>query len=141
MKVARESLVHIAARICLDAHAGQTDRSGVPYWLHPFTVAEMVEGDDAKCVAYLHDVVEDTPYTLHMLRDLGLDGEVVQAVDCLTRRDGETYTEYIERVKGNRLARIVKIADLTHNLNPDRSHGLPDSLRGRYEKALAQLSA
>ena len=92
--------------------------------------------------ALLHDVVEDTYVTLDDLRDRGYSDEVVAAVDILTRRSGEPYSIYIERVSTNELARRVKLADLRHNLQPDRVKLLGnDTLVKRYEKALRQLSS
>lgn len=76
------------------------------------------------------------------MRDRGYSDEVVAAVDILTRRSGEPYSTYIERVSTSELARRVKLADLRHNLQPDRVKLLGnDTLVKRYEKALRQLSS
>ncbi len=127
-----------AREICMERHAGQVDKAGEPYYLHPFAVADAVDGEEAKAVAYLHDVVEDTDATPEWLAAQGFPANVVEAVDCITRRDGEPYGDYIARVARNGLARAVKMADLKHNLDPSR-RGATDSMRERYAKALAML--
>ena len=102
------------------AHAGQFDKAGKPYIFHPCTVAAMVKTEEEKTVAWLHDVVEDTPVTLDELRGHGFPEPVVAAVDVLTKRSGMEYGEYIRRVKQNPLALTVKIADMTHNMDLSR---------------------
>ena len=92
-------------------------------------------------VALLHDVVEDTPITLDDLRDKGYSDEIIVAIDALTRRTDETYSAYIERLSNNKLARRVKIADLQHNLDPERTKMLDNaSLQNRYRNALQKLT-
>ena len=81
----------------------------------------------------LHDLVEDTPYTLQDLRDRGYPEAVVEAVDCLTWREGESYGQFLGRVKGNRVARRVKIADLEDNMDLRR-------LRALGEKDVARMN-
>lgn len=127
-----------AREICMKKHAGQVDKAGEPYYLHPSAVADAVDGEDAKAVAYLHDVVEDTDATPEWLTVQGFPANVVEAVDCITRRNGEPYEDYIARVACNGLARAVKMADLRHNLDPSR-HGATDSMREKYAKALVML--
>lgn len=85
--------------IAEDAHKGQVDKAGVDYIQHPLFVASLVEGELAKTVALLHDVVEDSDWTLEDLRMEGLPEEVVQAVGILTKKRNENYEEYILRVK------------------------------------------
>ena len=102
-------------RFVEEVHHGQYDKLGVPYVLHPVAVAEQMTTEKEILVALLHDVVEDTSVTLDDLRDRGYSDEVVAAVDILTRRSGEPYSTYIERVSTNELARRVKLADLRHN--------------------------
>ena len=110
MKFAKEALA-----FAVEAHKGQKDKGKKPYIYHPIYVAEHVEGDIAKSVAYLHDVVEDTKYTLEDLRNAGFSDEIVDAVDVLTKREGMPYEKYIEKVAKNPLATTVKLADLEHN--------------------------
>lgn len=100
-----------------EAHRGQVDRAGHPYILHPLRLMCNVESDTERIIAVLHDVIEDTDYTLDDLRQRGYSEEIVEAVDCLSRRDDETYEEFIQRIKPNRLARRVKLADLRDNMD------------------------
>lgn len=131
----------IAKAIAEEAHAGQLDKGGFPYINHPATVAGALTGDLQRAVGWLHDVVEDTEWTLDDLRARGVDESVVQAVDVLTRRKGsETYSEYIERVSHNEMAVKTKIADLWNNSDPARwRRGMNPSLRKRYKRALEFL--
>ena len=133
-------MVEKARLLCKEKHLGQVDKEGKPYYLHPFAVARAVEGEEAKAVAYLHDVVEDTDTTLDDLRLYGFTPEVVEAVGAITREEGEDYFDYIERVRGNELARVVKLADLAHNTDPSR-RGATEQMRARYERAKAMLKA
>ncbi len=132
-----------ALEIAEDAHKGQVDKAGVDYIQHPLFVASLVEGELAKTVALLHDVVEDSDWTLEDLRKEGLPEEVVQAVGILTKKRNENYEEYILRVKQNPLARQVKLADLKHNSDLSRLANVTDRDRKRvakYQKAIAFLS-
>lgn len=132
-----------ALAIAKDAHKGQVDKAGVDYIQHPLFVASLVEGELAKTVALLHDVVEDSDWTLEDLRKEGLPEEVVQAVGILTKKRNENYEEYILRVKQNPLARQVKLADLKHNSDLSRLANVTDRDRKRvakYQKAISYLS-
>jgi (p)ppGpp synthase/HD superfamily hydrolase len=104
------------------AHHGQVDKAGEAYILHPLRVMLRTGSDLERMVAVLHDVVEDTPYTLDALRRLGFPPEVVEAVDALTRREdeGESYEAFVLRAGRNPLARHVKIADLEDNMDMTR---------------------
>ena len=124
-----------ALRLAVEVHSGQKDRSGRPYILH---VLKVVMGcrpdDDAMTVAALHDVVEDSPMTLDDLRGLGFAEEIVGAVDAISRRDGETYEDYIERVVPNSLARRVKRVDLEHNMDVRRLPHVTQADTARLER-------
>ena len=131
-------------RISLKAHQGQTDKSGMPYFLHPFYVAEHMEDEEETCAALLHDVVEDTDLTLEDLRRAGMPERVVEAVDLLTHREGTDYFEYVRGLSGNRIARTVKLHDLEHNMDLGRIDHVTqeDILRSeKYRKARAVLLA
>lgn len=120
------------------AHEGQKDKGGEVYILHPIRVMLKFEAWDNvyRIVAVLHDVVEDTHITLDMLRNR-FSKEVVEAVDALTRReDEEDYFVFINRCKGNPIAREVKMADILDNLAPGRDREAQERLREKYEKAL-----
>lgn len=127
-----------ALKHAVKAHAGQLDKCGQPYILHPIAVAEVLEeahhGEYAIVAALLHDVREDTTY-----RIAGLDSMQAEHLDILTRRLTETYTEYIDRCCGDFTTLHVKLADLWHNLQPVRQDCLPaeeaKSLQARYLKA------
>ncbi|GAA0493741.1 hypothetical protein Ade02nite_21200 [Paractinoplanes deccanensis] len=106
------------------AHFGQVDKAGLPYINHPRTVAEILAakgyGDNAVMAGLLHDVVEDTDVTLDDLRALGYPEEVVRAVDSVTRRKGESYMDLIRRAAADPIGRVVKLADVTTNGDPER---------------------
>ena len=128
-------------RFVEEFHHEQYDTIGAPYILHPVFVADQMDTEDETIVALLHDVVEDTPITLDDLRDKGYSDEIIVAIDALTRRTDETYSAYIERLSNNKLARRVKIADLQHNLDPERTKMLDNaSLQNRYRNALQKLT-
>ena len=110
-----------AIALAAHAHRGQVDKGGQPYILHVLRVMLRQEDETARLAAVLHDVLEDTQVTLADLRSAGYSEPVCAAVDCLTRRSGETYEEMIERVATNPLARQVKLADLADNLDPNRT--------------------
>ena len=128
-----------ALRIATKAHKGQKLWNGTPFILHPIRVYNSIgySDFDAEVVALLHDVVEDTDVTLEALKGEFGPGRICSAIDAITRRKGETYREYIVRLSGNKLARIVKLADLDDHLQT-----LPHdhSLRSRYELAKGELS-
>lgn len=114
------STLERAIAIASEAHAGQADKAGNPYVLHPLRVMLSVKQPDERIAAVLHDVVEDTPWTLEDLRAEGFSAEVVDAVDALTRRDGEDYIAFVRRARANAIARPVKIADVTDNMDLTR---------------------
>lgn len=104
-----------AHEIAKMAHFGQVDRAGIEYIKHPETVASFVKTDEEKAVAYLHDVIEDTSLTLLDLEMFGFSKNIIEAVDILTKKKGQDYQSYLDLVKTNELARVVKLADLRHN--------------------------
>ena len=104
-----------AHEVAKKAHFGQTDRAGIDYIKHPETVASFVTTDEEKAVAYLHDVIEDTTLTLLDLKKEGFSKNIIEAVDILTKKKGQDYQSYLNLVKKNELARVVKLADLRHN--------------------------
>jgi (p)ppGpp synthase/HD superfamily hydrolase len=116
-------IVKHAAAIAAEAHQGQFRRDGItPYILHPQAVVSRVAGDPyAEAVAWLHDVLEDTPVTVEMLREQQMPEEVIAAVSMLTKPDGADYEEYLQAIKANPLAKKVKIADMLSNLGDQPS--------------------
>jgi hypothetical protein len=123
----------------ITAHDGQRDKAGQPFILHPLQVMFSLKSEDEQIAALLHDVAEDTQYTLEDIKAWGF-GHLIETLDCLTRRKGEKYGQYIARVRQNRLAVSVKIADMKHNLS--RIGPLPEkerTLADRYNKWLPVL--
>lgn len=110
-----------AVQIAATAHAGQVDKQGEPYLLHVLRVALAVSDPDARIAAVLHDTVEDTDVTFEELEAEGFSPAVVEAVRLLTRTRGAPYADYVIRLKGNRLARLVKLSDLADNSRLDRN--------------------
>jgi (p)ppGpp synthase/HD superfamily hydrolase len=138
-----KKLETIAKDIAIKAHHGQLDKANEPYITHPEFVASQVTGDEAKAVAWLHDVVEDTSVTFDDLRAAGLSESVIEAVNAITKRDNEDYETYLARVAANPLAKAVKLADLTHNMDTSRLKVITENTKVRLEKykvALAKLS-
>jgi (p)ppGpp synthase/HD superfamily hydrolase len=113
------NMVFKAVNIASEAHKNQFRRDGVtPYILHPKLVATLVDGDpEAKAVAWLHDVLEDTTETETSLLEQGIPETIVDVVVLLTKVDGMDYFEYLKKIKENPLARKVKIADMLANLS------------------------
>lgn len=107
------------------AHKGQKDKAGKSYIRHPMRVAKALKGKQYKEAALLHDVVEDTKYTLDDIRKLFGD-TVADAVDAMTRRKGEPLMKYLDRVKDNKIALAVKIEDLLHNADLFRCSNVGD---------------
>jgi (p)ppGpp synthase/HD superfamily hydrolase len=131
-----------AIAIATEAHAGQVDKAGADYILHPMRVAFSMEPGDPRIAAVLHDVVEDTDWTLDRLRAEGFSDAVVSAVDAVTKREGESYSDCVARAGRDPIARQVKRADLIDNMDTTRLGELTDKDRerlGHYMEALAQL--
>ena len=144
-------LVEAARLVAEAAHAGQVDKGGNPYIEHPAFVADRVRwlgGDEvAAAVAWLHDVVEDTTVSLDALASV-FPARVVEAVDGLTRREGESYSDFVARAAVGARSRLVKLADVEHNLDVSRLPGggadLSEADRARlakYERARGVLLA
>lgn len=137
------NLLSKAVILATEAHDGQLDKGGQPYILHALRVMLAVSGEHEQQAAVLHDLVEDTGWSLNEIRRLGLHERVVNAVDCLTRRRDQSYDDYIRQCKVNQVARRVKIADLNDNLDESRIPNPTEHDRRRwdkYRKALQELS-
>lgn len=109
-----------AILLAVQSHRGATDKAGNPYILHPLRMMLRLDTDEERMAAVLHDVVEDTTVTLDDLREAGYPPAVVEAVEHLTARSGETYEEFIRRAARNPIARRVKLADLEDNMDVRR---------------------
>ena len=112
--------------LATNAHAGQFDRGGKPYILHPLKVMHYLKTDDEElqCIALLHDVVEDTDTSWKDLEAIGCTERVLNAVRALTKLPGQTYDEYKQAVFANEDAMRVKLCDLRHNTDIRRLKGV-----------------
>lgn len=121
-------MLSAAIHIATNAHHGQFDRGGQPYILHPFAVMTLLETPDEelRCVALLHDVIEDADVTYQDLENAGMSYRVIDAVRALTKQRGQTYNEYKDEVFKNPDAMRVKAADLTHNSDVRRLKGVSE---------------
>ena len=108
-----------AMNIAYKAHHKQKDKGGFPYINHSLHIAEQMDDEYSTCVALLHDVVEDSDITCNDLSKI-FPYDVINAVNLLTRRNGELYADYINRIKKNSIATKVKLADLAHNMDKTR---------------------
>ena len=132
-----------ALKLCFAAHKDQTDKSGMPFVFHPFHLAEQMPDEDTTIVALLHDVIEDTPYTLDDLRAMGFNEQVLDALALMTHDKRIPYMDYVAKIKGNKIARTVKLADLKHNSDLSRLYNVDEKAMKRIEKyrqAIALLS-
>ena len=138
------SVLELALSIALEAHTGQRDKAGQVYVLHPLRLMMKMASEPAMATAVLHDVVEDSEWTLDRLREAGIPADIVEAVGLLTHKPGQTYEEFVETLAGNPLARGVKLADLEDNLDTLRLESLgPKDLEriAKYHKARRRLLA
>ncbi len=114
------SMLEKAIALATNAHAGQKDKAGYPYILHPLRVMLNMDAESEMIVAVLHDIVEDTQITSEELRRQGFSEEVLDAVRVLSKQDKEDYFAYIGKITQNPIARKVKLADLEDNMNIKR---------------------
>lgn len=139
------SIVSKCYEIMTRAHYGQVDKAGKAYMWHPLTVAHNVylyfekqftedEYTIAICTAYLHDVLEDTDYTQEKLLEEGVPFEIVSRVQILTRGEGESYMNFIRRCEDDKITRIVKMCDLSHNMDLTRLDKITDEDIQRIKK-------
>ena len=125
------STLERAIAIAAEAHAGAVDKGGAPYILHPLRVMLAMTGEDARIAAVLHDVVEDSAWTLDALRTDGFSETVVTAVAAVTKREGEDYLDFVRRAKRHPVAAEVKLGDLADNSDLSR---LPDPTPRDYDR-------
>lgn len=131
-----------ALKLCFEAHKDQLDKSGMPYVFHPYHLAEQMGDEITITVALLHDVVEDTDYTLADLESMGFCREVTDALALLTHCPEVPYMDYVLKIKGNPVAKAVKLADLKHNSDLTRLDSINKiafERREKYQKAIALL--
>lgn len=133
--------IEAAKALAKEMHAGQVDKAGLPYITHPQRVAERLESPEAKVVGWLHDTVEDTALTVGDI-EARFGPETAAAVDAVSRREDESWSDYIDRVAQNPVGRLVKISDLIDNSNLSRIPRvtLKDVRRqAKYNRALQKL--
>ncbi len=123
-----------AMKLCFKAHKDQVDKSGMPYVFHPFHVAEQMTDEATTIVALLHDVVEDTDYTLEDIAAEGFGKDILEAVALMTHEDDIPYLDYVAKLKENPIARAVKLADLAHNSDLSRIGEIDEETKRRLEK-------
>ena len=123
-----------AMKLCFEAHKDQKDKSGLPYVHHPFHLAEQMETEDTTIVALLHDVVEDTEYTLDDIRAMGFPERIIEALSYMTHDDAVPYLDYVAKIKENPIATAVKMADLKHNSDLSRLAVVDEKALKRVEK-------
>jgi (p)ppGpp synthase/HD superfamily hydrolase len=128
------SNLNTALTVAAQAHAGQLDKSGRPYILHPLRLMMQMDTETEMMVAVLHDVVEDSEWTLDGLREAGFDEEVVTAVAHLSRQPDESYDAFIQRIQPHPLAVKVKLADLSDNMDVRRLKTITAKDQERLEK-------
>ena len=115
-------------------HAGQVDKAGQPYILHPIRMMLAVKTDEERIAAILHDTVEDTSLTFDDLEEAGFSSSVIEAVKALTKTDGESRIEAAKRAAANPVARQVKLADVADNMDLGRLPNPTESDLKRLEE-------
>lgn len=135
------STLERAIALAATAHAGQTDKAGAPYILHALRVMLRCETNEERMAAVMHDMVEDCGWTLDQLRAEGFPEPVVEAVDAVTRRDGETYEDFVLRAKLHPIGRRVKLADLADNSDLSRLPEVTPRDQARLEKYRRAMDA
>ena len=123
-----------ALKLCFDAHKNQVDKTGLPYVFHPFHLAEQMNDEISTVCALLHDVIEDTPYTLLDLKNMGFNDTVIEVLTLLTHNENVPYFDYVKKIKNNEIAKKVKIADLKHNSDVSRLNEVDEWTIKRNQK-------
>jgi (p)ppGpp synthase/HD superfamily hydrolase len=123
-----------AIAIAIKVHAGQIDKAGQPYILHPLRVMFKFQSEDEMIVAVMHDVVEDGEVTFYDLNTEGFSKKIVEAIECLTKRENEDYESFIMRASKNSTAKKIKIEDIRDNLDLTRLHKITEKDLQRIEK-------
>ena len=132
-------LLDKAALICVTKHQDQRDKMGCAYFQHPMRVAMRCATDDEKIVALLHDTIEDTDVTPEYLLCEGFPQYIVDAILSVTKKDGESYEDFVARAKENPIGRQVKIHDLEDNLNVMRLDEVSPGMAARFTKYLKAI--
>jgi (p)ppGpp synthase/HD superfamily hydrolase len=120
------------------------DKAGAPYILHPLRVMLKLEKSEERIAAVLHDVVEDSEITLEHLRNEGFSDAVVDAIDAVTMRHGESYDDFVRRAALNSIGRHVKLADLEDNSDLSRIANPTEvdyERLAKYQRAIESISS
>lgn len=137
--------IEAAYRLAEEKHREQKRSSGEPYIIHPLSVAAILVGlgmDSQSVMAgLLHDVVEDTDWTLEQLEAEGFPPESMEALGLLTHPEGQPYMEYVAGLRHNSVAVKVKLADLRHNSDFTRLSAVTAGQRARLEQKYAPAFA
>lgn len=133
-KVDRMKLIETSLQIALRAYAGKTDKAGREYILHPLRVMAKMNTDLERSAALLHDVIEDSDITAGDLLAEGIPPEVVEAIQYLSKNEGEDYQDFVARAKRNKIAAKVKIADIEDNIDVLRLSSLDEWDLARIKK-------
>lgn len=131
-----------ALKLCFDAHKNQVDKTGMPYVFHPFHLAEQMKDEITTICALLHDVVEDTEYTIEDLENMGFPNDAIEALKLLTHDENVPYMDYVKEINKNPIAKAVKFADLMHNSDTSRLDVVDEyaiKREEKYKKALEYL--
>ncbi len=135
----------LAMEIAYSAHQGQRDKGGAPYIFHPFYLATQMDTELEVTAALLHDVVEDTSWTMEALEEAGIHPDVLAVLELLTHPKGMPYLDYIRRLLPNPTARKIKLADMHHNSDFTRLDDVDQEkaayFREKYREALLLLEA
>lgn len=129
-------MTKMALKLCFEAHKEQVDKSGMPYVFHPFHLAEQMQTEETTVVALLHDLIEDTDYTIEDLTSMGFGKNITDAIALLTHADSVEYMDYVREIKNNPIAKAVKLADLKHNSDLSRLDVVDEKALNRREKYL-----
>ena len=133
-------LTKTALRIAFNVQKEQAERSGLPYIVHSYFLAEQMENEDEVIVALLHDVVNDGGMTLDDLRSYGFSASALEALALLPNDDELEYTHIIEKLKSNAIAKKVKLAELRYFTQKGIRGKMLMSLLYKYEIALARIN-
>lgn len=125
----------LCEKIARELHDGQNRRGGEDYINHPLRVSKMLGNETLKCIALLHDVIEDTNETEWSLVKRGVTQTIADGVDILSKTDNISYEEYIDRLKYYPGLIKVKVADMFDNLCCDPT----EKQKERYRDAMNHL--
>lgn len=114
------STIEIAIALAAKKHAGQIDKAKHPYIFHPLRIMFKMKSPEQQIVAVLHDILEDTDTTVVDLISLGFSQDIIEAILALTKKKNESRIEAAYRAVKNPIARIVKLADVTDNMDVSR---------------------